>query len=223
MCFSAEASFTSGVVLAVIGVVTLKKVQTVSQRLFAFIPLLFSIQQFTEGFLWLSLSGRAGPGIQFPATYIFLTIAQVLWPIWVPLSILVLEKEKARKKILYVMTGIGAAVSLSIGYCLLFYSVHSKINEHHISYTLDFPLAMKMYGGVFYFIATVLPAFVSSENKMKGLAFLILTSYIITAIFYENYVISVWCFFAAIMSGMVYLIVRDANVSKTPIVNTSIG
>jgi hypothetical protein len=209
MCFSAGASFTSGAVLATIGAVALKSVRKPSQRMFAFIPILFAIQQITEGCLWLSLSGNASALWQPTATFIFLSIAQIAWPIWVPLSILLFEKEKSRKKILKVMTAIGILVGGSIAYCLFFYPVHSRIEEHHILYELDFPLATKIYGGAFYFIATVLPPFVSSAKLMKALAFLILISYIITAIFYENYVISVWCFFAAIMSAVVYLVVRE--------------
>ena len=42
---------------------------------------------------------------------------------------------------------------------------------------------------------------------MLGAAILI--SYIITAIFYEHYILSVWCFFSAILSVSVYLITLE--------------
>ena len=55
MCFSAAASFTAGAVLTGIGVATLRKVEHPTYYLFASIPLLFAVQQFSEGVLWLTL------------------------------------------------------------------------------------------------------------------------------------------------------------------------
>ena len=93
MCFSAGASFGAGVVLSVIGIASLKKVQTPSQIVFASVPLIFSVQQITEGFLWLALSNPAFAFLQQFTTYTFLFFAQVVWPMWVPLAIFLLEKE----------------------------------------------------------------------------------------------------------------------------------
>ena len=93
MCFSATASFSAGVVLTVIGIATLKKVQHPSQIMFASIPLIFAVQQITEGVLWLALPSTAYPAIQVSFTYIFLFFAQVVWLLWVPLAILLLEKK----------------------------------------------------------------------------------------------------------------------------------
>ena len=56
MCFSAEASFGTGVVIAIVGAVAVRKAETPSRRVFAMIPLFLSIQQCMEGILWLSLS-----------------------------------------------------------------------------------------------------------------------------------------------------------------------
>ena len=54
MCFSATASFISGTALCVIGVATLKQTKAPAEIPFALIPLLFGIQQLTEGVIWLS-------------------------------------------------------------------------------------------------------------------------------------------------------------------------
>ncbi len=55
MCFSANSSFGTGIILAVISVASLKKVQYLNHVYFAAIPLIFCIQQITEGLLWLVL------------------------------------------------------------------------------------------------------------------------------------------------------------------------
>ena len=55
MCFSASANFVGSAVLGAIGVATLTEVKH-RRELFAAMPLLFALHQFTEGFVWLSLS-----------------------------------------------------------------------------------------------------------------------------------------------------------------------
>ena len=55
MCFSSNASFGASAVLAVVGVVAIAKAKNTPGRLFAAIPFIFSIQQFAEGMLWLSM------------------------------------------------------------------------------------------------------------------------------------------------------------------------
>ena len=51
MCFSAPASFIAGTALSAIGVAALRKTKSRSEVPFAMIPLLFGIQQVTEGVL----------------------------------------------------------------------------------------------------------------------------------------------------------------------------
>lgn len=60
MCFSAEASFISGTVLVTIGVAAIRLCKHPKELLFASIPLLLGVQQFSEGYLWLIFSGLNG-------------------------------------------------------------------------------------------------------------------------------------------------------------------
>jgi hypothetical protein len=55
MCFSAGASFAGGVIITGIGVAAFREVHKPSQLVFAIIPVFFGVQQFVEGFLWLTL------------------------------------------------------------------------------------------------------------------------------------------------------------------------
>src|SRR5687767_13496932 len=117
MCFSANASFGTGVVLAVIGIASLRKVEKPSQLLFASIPLIFAIHQISEGFVWLSLTDPVNLTYQRVTTYIYLFIAQIFWPAWTPLSIALLETKSNRSKILKVFVGVGVIVSAYLIYC----------------------------------------------------------------------------------------------------------
>ena len=97
MCFSATASFGSGAVLAVIGVVTLKITRKPSHLVFAFIPVLFAIQQISEGFVWLSLQNNEYAKWQTIPIHIFMVFAHIVWPFWITLSAWLLEKQGVRK------------------------------------------------------------------------------------------------------------------------------
>lgn len=208
MCFSAEASFTASAALGVIGVITVKKVTHPTQLAFACIPFLFSFQQLTEGLVWISLSHNI-TFLQPISTYLFLIIAQIVWPTWVPLSILLLEKNEKRKNALRVILGIGVGLSLYLTFCYLIYDVNAEISDHHIRYNLDFPHTKHLLwlSGLFYFIPTVVSTFVSSVKRMHLLGTFILFSCVITLLFTTKYFISIWCFFAAILSMLVLLVI----------------
>ena len=76
MCFSATASFTAGIVLTVIGVATVKKTQRKTEIPFAMVPLLFGLQQFIEGLLWLSFQFNSHL-LNVIMTYVFTLVSQV--------------------------------------------------------------------------------------------------------------------------------------------------
>src|ERR1035437_9521417 len=133
MCFSATASFASSAVLIVTGAVCIKKVREPKLLMLACIPIIFSVQQFSEGMLWLSLKNSAYSGWQTIAAYTFLLVAQVVWPVWVPLTFYLPEKEAKRKKILLGLICMGIAVSAYLTYCMLNYDMIFNINNHHRS------------------------------------------------------------------------------------------
>ena len=123
MCFSAEASFAGGIIISAIGVATIRKVHEPSQILFASIPLFFGIQQITEGLLWVTLPLTDFVNIRHIATYIFLVMAQVIWPMLIPLSVLFMEKSEKKKKILIAFLFTGVSLSIYYTFCLLSFNV----------------------------------------------------------------------------------------------------
>jgi hypothetical protein len=215
MCFSASVSFGAGVVLSIIGVASIKKVQQPSQIPFASIPFIFAIQQISEGFLWITLSHAEYSELRFLPMYTFLFFAQFLWPTWVPVSLLLLEKEEKRKTILRIIVIIGVVVSLYHAYSMLSHPIHAEILGYHISYFQPHLKKLSLYFGLLYAIATILPSFTSSIKWMWSLGIAVIISYIITAIFYSDYVVSVWCFFASIISFTAYYIMLQIKNSNS--------
>jgi hypothetical protein len=213
MCFSATASFGESAILTVAGVAALSKVKTRSQIPFAAIPILFAFQQFTEGFVWLTLTHPDYNHWQKTPITIFLVLAQALWPFWGPFSFLLIEKEEKRKTVLKILLGCGSVVSIFLGYQVLFYPVSAAITTLHIHYALYFPYEQfSVIVSIFYFLATIVPPFLAGGKRMISLGLLNLMSFIVTVVFFENYLISVWCFFAALISWEVFLAIKNLNV-----------
>jgi hypothetical protein len=215
MCFSASASFIAGTVLTSIGVASVNKVNKKEYYLFASIPIIFGIQQMTEGFIWIGLNDpEKGYSAQL-SSYLFLFIAQVVWPTWVPLSILFLDKKERRKSIQKLLVILGAALSMYMCYCLYWFHIEAKIIDHHIAYFQEYPIHNKYYVIATYGIVTILPALMSQTKNVWILGVSLLLSYLITAIFYKSFTLSVWCFFAAIISANVYLIILQIRTQQS--------
>jgi hypothetical protein len=226
MCFSAGASFGASAVLGTLSVATLKNVKGSAQVPFAMIPLMFAVQQAAEGMLWIGLSGTEHESWRHFPIYIFLIFAQLIWPIWVPLSIWRLERDQARRKILAGLLAMGIIISAYLLYCMFVYDIKAEIHEGHIRYILNFPLAFAAISSVFYFMPTVLPLFISSFKGMWQLGLAVLSSFIVTKIYFDEHLISVWCFFAAIISMLILIMLilsrREADRQAKPVNETTL-
>lgn len=214
MCFSAEASFIAGGALTVIGILSVRKVKESSQVLFASIPLLFGMQQLAEGFVWLSLTNSDYAESVPWLTRVFIFFAQVLWPFWVPLSIMFFERENGRTLILGITTGMGFLVSALMLHRMFTENITTIVQEHHITYVFGEPSSLVKSFAILYFIATICSPFFSSYKRMWVLGGSISVSFFVTKIFFEESLVSVWCFFAAVISILVYWIVSRSEKTK---------
>src|SRR3989339_1747664 len=129
MCFSATASFIAGVSLSTLGVVTVKQAERKAEIPFAMIPLLFGVQQIIEGMLWLSFRFDA-PSLNVTMTYAFTLFSHVLWPMYVPFAIGLVETVARREKAIWAFRVIGIAVGLYLLYWIVRFPVTSEVDEH---------------------------------------------------------------------------------------------
>lgn len=201
MCFSATASFTAGVALSVLGVATLNKAVRKAEIPFAMIPLLFGIQQIIEGMLWLSFRFDA-PLLNVTMTYAFTLFSHVLWPMFVPFSIVLVEKVAWRKRAVLAFQFIGIAVGLYLLYMLVTFPVRSEVDEHIVYVSPHFYQVPVM---VLYLAATCVGAFFSSHKMINIFGALALLLFMVAYWFHAVAFFSIWCFFAAILSAVIYL------------------
>ena len=218
MCFSAGASFAVGAGLLGPGYYSIKRTESRGMLLFACTPILFSFHQTAEGFLWLSLQNPDFASWYEPALYGYSFISQPIWPIWVPLTMWLMETDQRRKKFLFYFLLLGIAASIYMFYCLITYNISAVAENGHIRYYRDFPNLNIMRPINFVTIAVTL--FLSTLRYTKLLAAAMMVSLIVTYFFFTNYLISVWCFFAAILSLLMILVVnanRKSAVKSSPL------
>ena len=211
MCFSAGASFAGGAVISAIGVATLKQSNKKVQMPFASIPLIFGIQQISEGFVWLALQSPGHEAGLKTAMYVFLFAAVILWPVMLPASILLMEKVKKRRTTLKILLMVGIITALYYGIGMLVLEVNPEILGHHIFYASGYPKSLVIPIFCLYIIATITPLFVSSTRNLYIMGVLITVSCLLSGIFYTKCLTSVWCFFAALISVVIFFIIKGLN------------
>ena len=133
MCFSASASFIAGTSLSAVGVAALGKTEARTERPLALIPLLFGIQQLTEGVIWLTFSHDAAL-LKQTMTYVYSGFSHVLWPMYVPFAMGILEAVPWRKRTLFAFEAAGVAVGLYLLYFIVTGPVVAEVVGRHIVY-----------------------------------------------------------------------------------------
>ena len=202
MCFSATASFTAGTVLLGLGTLTLKSARRPRELLFAAIPLLFAIQQLTEGVIWLTFRYEA-PQVNAVMTHVYSFFSHVLWPVYVPVAVLLIEPSGWRWRALIVIVAAGVAVGAYLLYILFAYPIVSRPVGQHIEYVS--PHFFAAAAMTLYLMSTTLSLFLSTHRTVMAFGVLALSSFAAAYFFYATWFISVWCFFAALLSAVVYL------------------
>lgn len=209
MCFSATASFVAGGSLIVAGGASLK-IAKKSDRLLAFIPLFFGIQQSIEGFQWLALNrGDAS----YLLAYAFLFFGFLLWPVYVPLALFM--ADKSRRKILRWFIGLGGVVALLYFIGLIVNPLTVSILNKSVCYKIAIPTGYIASG--LYFISVFGALMVSSKKYFRWMGVVILITAVVAEVFFLLTFASVWCFFAAIVSALVYFYIRVARNSLNPV------
>ena len=202
MCFSATASFTAGVSLLVIGVITIGRARNRKDLFYASIPMLFAIQQLIEGALWLTFPLKASL-LNMVLTYAYSVFSHVLWPMYIPIAVLLLEPTAWRRKALITIALAGMLIGLYLLYYLVRFPIVAEVTGHHIVYISPHFHAIHAMG--LYLLSTCISSLFSSHRMVKLFGAAAFLSFMLAYAIYATWFISVWCFFAAILSWIVLL------------------
>ena len=202
MCFSASASFIAGALLLGVGTVTWRAARRPTERPFAAIPLLFATQQFIEGMIWSTFSHGA-PDLNVVLTYGYVMFSHVLWPVFVPYAVMLLEPPGWRRRALGACVVAGAMVSTSLLFTIAEGGIVSHATGHHIEYVTPHHFAIATMA--LYLLSTSSSQLLSTHGVVRAFGLLALLSFGAAYVAYTTWFISVWCYFAAALSAVVLL------------------
>jgi len=201
MCFSPQASFTAAAFTGAIGLVALARMQDRREVMLAAAPVIFGVQQTIEGLLWLNLPHAPHGLVSTGLAYLFLFVAEVFWPIYAPVAVLILEPDPRRRRLIWPCLAAGLGVAGYMLWTIVTRSHGAVIIDDHIVYLQD--AGGPELIGLAYLAATGLPLLLSSRRAVQVLGAVVLVGLVAAYLFYWEAFISVWCFFAAAASGVI--------------------
>jgi hypothetical protein len=213
MCFSAEASFVSAALVGTCAYFTLREVREPRQIPLASLPLCFALQQVCEGLVWVFKNNQMESNALFwLSAWLYVLMSFVLWPVLFPLSALLLEKVKWRWNALLVCLVLGVGVSTMF----LWRLVDQGISVNIVGHTLQYHVTDQLRGLPFLAVLS-LSFLLSSTPRLWVMGIAAPLSFAISGYFYWESFTSVWCFFAALLSPWIYLVMRQMRREPEPI------
>ena len=218
MCFSATASFSLSAVLATVGGASIARAETPRTRLFAAIPLLFAAQQAVEGIVWVTIAvPPSETTLHRLAVMSFLALALVIWPLWAPTSLWLLEKNAHRRKVISAFFALGIVIAAVAGTLLLRWQpvasiVANSIDYKHATMGNVIPEWVLLFA---YSVPTVGSFFASTRPMVPKIGFLLFASLVIAAMVKHAALTSVWCFFAAALSVLIFVAVTRIHGARS--------
>jgi uncharacterized protein DUF6629 len=213
VCFSETANFVGSGALGAVGALTLTKVKHRRELLFASLPTLFAIHQFTEGFVWLGLDGVLSSTVTHAMGAAFMLYAQGILPFLVPLSVLLFEPDLKSRRRMLPFVALGLGTTLYILWALTAYSFQVYIKQNSIVYTNQG--TSNIATGVLYVVATCGSLFFSKVRPMVMFGAANLAILLIVLAFKEYAYTSLWCAYAAIAS-VIILIYFSRSIAHRP-------
>jgi Family of unknown function (DUF6629) len=207
LCISASVSFGLCGLLLVNGALCVAGAVRCDRRLLplAVIPVVFGIQQFCEGWVWVGVNG-ANAGLVKVSALAYLFFALFFWLMWVPFSTTLIEPRRRVKAGLWVFMAVGAALGGSLYLPILMRPEWLAVDVvgHSIHYNIDASLVERVLSGLVWqlvYVAVVAVPFMASPIRRLfhfGLAAVL--SAAVSMVFFPSTAASVWCFFAAVLS-----------------------
>ena len=213
MCFSVAASFSASAVLVPMGIYCVKKSVSLEKPYWAFalLPLMFGIQQFFEGLVWLEIEPDGGGATRLAALgYMF--FSHLFWLIWIPFACYAIEDSTIKRKVIFFLILIGAAHGLLMYIPLWFRE--DWLTVELVRQSIDYKATLlydeyipRIIVRAFYALIILVPLLVASDRYIRIFGVIIATSVAISTVKFGYAFISVWCYFAAVLSFYILVMI----------------
>jgi hypothetical protein len=207
MCFSPQADLVGGLAISAIGVDVVRHVHRRRDKMaLAALPLILGAHQLDEAFVWWGQQGHVPSAVGRVALWIYLLIAFVLLPTFVPLAVCALEPTKRRKLLMTPFIAIGVGVAVWLLVAMVRGPVSVTIHPYHLSYSIKLSDGLLVI--TLYVIACCGTLLVSGYRHIVFFGVLNLAAVIVIAKLTVDGFASVWCGWAAVTSGVIALHMR---------------
>jgi len=227
MCISATVSYSAAAVLVATGTYAAHQ----SRRLpapywmWALVPVFFGIQQAFEGRVWQMFdAGDIGAATPYALGFHF--FSHFLWLWWLPLASHLVEPVgagrtgKIRRRVLGGCAAFGAFAGTLVYAAMLMHPEWMTIEVRAHSIVYDFtvpwrsPIHIPVTPVTLYGLTILVPLLFSSHRRIRVFGVLVILSMALASAAYNKAFVSVWCFFAAVLS--LYLVQMIRRVAAEP-------
>lgn len=207
MCFSPQGDLAGGAVVMAIGIDACRHLHGRREyRMLAVVPLLLGAHQVDETFVWWGLQGHVPRAVGSVAMWIYLVFALVVLPVLVPSVVLALERTRRRRLRIAPFVVLGVVVAAILLAALVRGHPVAHLGAYHIAYSIG------LNDGVFvvgcYVLATCGSMLASSSRDIVWFGAANAVAAVILARLCADGFTSLWCFYAALVSGAIALRLR---------------
>jgi len=177
--------------------------------LLAALPLLLGLHQVDEAFVWWSLQGDVPHAVGRLAMWVYLVVAMVVVPVFVPLAILRLEPTARRRWLIAPFLILGVGVAAVLLFQMVSGPVTVRLGSYHLAYGIGLQHGLLVIG--LYIVATCGCLLFSGYRHIVIFGLANLVAVVVLARLTADGFASLWCFYAALASGAISLHLRFAK------------
>jgi hypothetical protein len=204
MCFAPQADLVGGLVVGAIGVDACRHIhQRNTHLLIAGLPLLLGAHQLDEAFVWWGLEGHVPHSVGRVALWVYLVIAFVIVPIFVPTAVFVLEPTPQRRRRMVPFVALGGAVAAVLLTAMLRGPIDVAERPYHLAYSVSLS-----HGGLVVACGALLFSGYR-DIEIFGIGNLVAVG-VLAWLTVDGFA-SLWCAYAALASGAIALHMRYAK------------
>lgn len=183
MATGAYVSFGVAAALAIMGLIGLMKTAKSRLLALAFIPGILAIIECLKGLAWHLAGSNTATGY-VPLACLFLLMA--VWPWYIPLALLLPEKNIWKRKKIKMLLFIGCCISVYSLCNLLIFDIMVGVERGHLQLGLEMPPGYLRIMALFYLLPALIPPFVSGLNGTKILGVVMLISYGLSQFYFRD-------------------------------------
>jgi hypothetical protein len=202
MCFSPQADLVGGVVIGAIGVDAVRNTHHREGHIaLATLPLLLGFHQIVEAFVWWGLQGHEPHTLERVAVWVYLLIAFVVLPIFVPGAVLWNEPDGRRRRLMFPLVALGVVVSGVLLAAMVRGPVTVELRPFHLAYSIQLRHGAVMIS--LYVLAICGTLLLSSRRRVVTFGIVNLVAIGLIAWLTIDGFASVWCGWAAVSSAAI--------------------